>query len=1553
MGKDMIPPQEDVIEEIAVIGLSGRFPGARDLDQFWQNLRDGVESIAHFTDQELEALGIPSEWLKDPNYVKAGTVLEDFDKFDAMFFGYSPKEAEDIDPQQRIFLETAWEALENAGYNPETFDGPIGVFAGSNPNDYLSIIPAHSDVGDSAGALERLIGNEKDFLCTRVSYKFNLRGPSITVQTGCSTSLVAVQLACQSLLNYQCNLALAGGVSINLRHSKGYFYQEGMIPSPDGRCRAFDADARGTVLSQGVGAVVLKRLSEALSDGDTIHAVIKGVAINNDGALKASYTAPSVDGQAEVIAMAHALSGVPADSVGYIEAHGTGTPLGDPIEIAALTQAFRASTQKKEFCAIGSVKTNIGHADAAAGIAGLIKTILMLKHKQIPPSLHFKRPNPNIDFENSPLFVPTELSEWCDNGFPRRAGVSSFGVGGTNVHAVLEEAPAAQPSGRSRPWQLLLISAQTSNALGKATANLVEHLKNNPQQNLSDIVYTLHTGRKALNYRRMAVCKDRSEAIRRLETPDQGLVLNSYQEPVHRDVVFMFSGQGAQYINMGLELYRTESVFRKHIDHCSKMLRSHLSLDLRDLLYPGKGSIEELVQQLKQTSITQPALFTVEYALAKLWMSWGVHPAAMVGHSIGEYVAACLAGVFSPEDALSLVATRGRLMQQQPAGSMLAVQLSEKDIQCFLNQRLSLAAVNAPSYCVVSGEKEAIAQLENDLGESNIAFTLLHTSHAFHSDMMEPILDAFKEQVGQVRVSPPQIPFLSNLTGTWITPEEAVSPSYWARHLRHTVRFSSCVLELLKDPDRIFLEVGPGQTLSTFAKQHSDGSKGRVVLSSLRHPKEEKSDVAFILNTLGRLWLAGVQVDWSGFYKGERRHRIPLPTYPFERQRYWPEKAKLEQLATIAPRRRDKRLEMKEWFYVPSWKRSQLPNSDNSEAISNQNLSWLIFLDEYGLGDRFARRLEQEGHRVATVKPGEVFHNGFEGTYTINPKERGDYHRLLKELRAKGCVPNTIVHLFCLTGQEESSSNRDPFEVAKGLGFDSLVFLAQAMGNHLPNDPICMKVFLNNLYDVTGDENLSPEKAIVLGPCRVIPQEYSHIKCSIIDIKLPKSDLDTEELQNLLIREIAAKTSDPVIAYRGKHRWVQIFEPFTLEKEAIQNPRIKQNGVYLITGGLGGIGLVLAEYLVQRVQAKLILVSRRGLPERNEWEQWIKLHGEEDSISRKIRKVKSMEEVGAEVLILTADVTDLNQMKSVFVEGLDRFGQIHGVIHAAGIAGGGIIQLKTPEVTEGILAPKVKGTLVLDSILNGVNLDFFVLCSALDSILGEVGQVDYCAANAFLDAYAQKYHSKKNVMAVNWCTWQEVGMAVETEVPQDLKGKRERSLKFGLAPNEGKEAFSRVLNSSLPQVLVSTRDLSFVIEESKGIQGFGSVEKTAEAPSDESMHPRPTLSSEYVAPGNPMEQTIAGIWQELLKIEKVGIHDNFFELGGHSLMALQILARLKNKFPNQFSAATLFERPTVYLLSRILLEMQQGGLFFEESSRRGQKRKERRLQRMIHEKGQE
>jgi len=894
--------------EIAIIGMVGRFPGAKNIDEFWQNLQNGVESVSFFSEEELESSGVASTLLNDDHYVKAGAILNDVELFDAAFFGFNPREAEVMDPQQRLFLECAWEALESAGYDSETYEGLIGVYAGAGMNTYLFNLYANSAVRESVAGFQAMISNDKDFLSSRVSYKLNLEGPSIVVQTACSTSLVAVHLACQSLLSGECDMALAGGVSIQIPQKAGHLYQEGWIFSPDGHCRAFDARAQGTVRGSGIGIVVLKRLADALATGDSIHAVIKGSAINNDGSLKVGYTAPRIEGQARVIKVAQDVAEIEAGAISYVEAHGTGTELGDPIEIAALTRAFRASTEKQGFCAIGSVKTNIGHLDAASGVAGLIKTVLALKHKLLPPSLHFETANPKIDFASSPFYVNTRLAEWKANGVPRRAGVSSFGIGGTNAHIIVEEAPEVEQSGKSRPWQLLALSAKTSSALEAATDNMVQYLKQHPDLDLADVAYTLHVGRRAFSHRRILVCHELDDAVSTLETRNPQRLLTGMQEQGDRPVVFMFPGQGTQYVNMGLELYQSELIFREWVDRCSEILLSLatsdasrrrgtlsggqvimdfkslqplLGLDLRDLLYPSQEHTEESAapaQRLHETLNAQLALFVIEYALAQLWMAWGVHPQAMIGHSIGEYVAACLAGVLSLEDALALITTRGRLMQALPGGAMLAVPLAEEKINPILGPALSLAAINGPSLCVVSGPIEAVDALQEQLSKQGVATRRLHTSHAFHSAMVQPIVASFTEQVKKVSLKAPKIPYVSNLTGTWISAAEAMDADYWARHLRQTVRFAEGLHELLKKPEQIFLEVGPGHTLSTLVRQHPEEGAGQTVLSSIRHPQERQSDVAFLLSTLGRLWLAGSQVDWSGVYAQERRHRLPLPS---------------------------------------------------------------------------------------------------------------------------------------------------------------------------------------------------------------------------------------------------------------------------------------------------------------------------------------------------------------------------------------------------------------------------------------------------------------------------------------------------------------------------------------------------------------------------------------------------------------------------------------------------------------------------------------------------
>jgi len=878
------------LDGVAIIGMAARFPGADTIDTLWQNLCDGVESIKVFNDDELDA-NTDAALKQNPDYIKARGIISDIDCFDAAFFGISPREAEAIDPQQRVFLEMAWAALESAGYDPDSFPGLIGVYAGTGNNTYFpKNLASHPELIAQIGEFQMATLNEKDYIATRVSYKLNLKGPSVSVHTACSTSLVAVNEAFHSLMGYQCDMALAGGVSITVPQNSGYLYQEGAIFSKDGHCRSFDAQAAGTVFSDGVGVVVLKRLEDAVQDGDLIYAVIRGAATNNDGAAKMSFAAPSVDGQAEAIAMAQSYADVHPETISYIEAHGTATPLGDPIEIEALTQAFRAQTNAKQFCAIGSIKSNFGHTIAAAGVAGLIKTALALKHRLLPPSLHFETPNPRIDFTNSPFYVNAKLTAWQRGETPLRAGVSSFGVGGSNAHVVLEEAPIIEPASPSRPRQLLLISAKTASALDTATANLRQHLsqtQSHSDHDLVDVAYTLQVGRKGFNHRRMIVCGDRAEAIQVLETLPPKQSATRYTPTRDPEIIFMFPGQGSQYLNMGLNLYQHEPLFRETVDRCAIGLKPWLGLDLRDILYPQTGDEETATAQLKQTQFTQPALFTIEYALAQLWQSWGIEPQGMIGHSIGEFVAACRAGVFSLEDALKLVATRGRLVQELPAGSMLSVRTSAAKLESRLGQELAIAAINAPNLCVVSGPEPAIHVLQQELEQEGIVCKPLHTSHAFHSPMMDEIVAPFTKCVQEVKLHTPTLPFVSTVTATWITPEQATDPQYWGQHLRATVRFADGIQTLWEQPARVLLEVGPRTTAATLARQQAKDLKQQIAISSLSDTATNQAEWAALLNAVGQLWLAGAAIDWQAFYAQERRYRVPLPTYPFERKRFW------------------------------------------------------------------------------------------------------------------------------------------------------------------------------------------------------------------------------------------------------------------------------------------------------------------------------------------------------------------------------------------------------------------------------------------------------------------------------------------------------------------------------------------------------------------------------------------------------------------------------------------------------------------------------------------
>jgi amino acid adenylation domain-containing protein len=886
--------REPRLDGVAIIGMAGRLPGAHSLAEFWRNQLNGVEAISHFRVEELE---IPNaaQLAQQPNYVRSRSILDDVDLFDAEFFGIYPREAELMDPQHRIMLESCWQALEDAGYDPAAYSGAIGVYAGMSMSTYflakLCATPGFIEqfTGDyQVGNYLAMMGNSLDFLCTRVSYKLNLRGPAFTMQAGCATSLLAVTQACQSLLTYQCDMALAGAVSISFPQKRGYLYQEGGMVSADGHCRTFDADAQGTVFGGGCGVVLLKRLDDALGDGDHIYAVIRGFGVNNDGSAKVGYAAPSVEGQAQVIALAHAASGVDPATIGYVEAHGTATPLGDPIELTALTQAFRAHTAAKQFCVVGSAKTNVGHLDVAAGVTGLIHATHVVRTGKLPPTLHFRKSNPNFDLANSPFRVNTQLSDWNSNGIPRRAGVSAFGVGGTNAHVILQEAPAVQPKRPARPAQVLLLSARSVAALDKTTANLAHFLTDNPETNFADAAWTLQTGRRSFPYRRAVSANNIQDAVRALIKPDPKRVQNRVHSGAAPEIGFLFPGQGSQYPNMGRELYESESVFREAIDRCAAILAPQLGEDLRALLYPADGVSEEARRRVTDTIVAQPAIFSVEYALAQLWMSFGVQPKAMLGHSIGEFVAACLAGVFTLEDALVVVATRGRMMQALPSGGMLSVRLPAEEVSARLaaESELDLAAINGPSLCVVAGPHSALEQFEKKLTAAGIVSRRLVTSHAFHSKLMEPIVAPFTEKLRDIKLNAPRIPYISGVTGIWATAAETTDPGYWARHFRRPVQFSAGVSELLKSPG-VLLEIGPGNVLATLARQQKLNAQNTSIVSSLSDGFSGEGDALSLASALGAMWLAGVPLNWAAVHSGEKRLRVSLPTYPFERKRFW------------------------------------------------------------------------------------------------------------------------------------------------------------------------------------------------------------------------------------------------------------------------------------------------------------------------------------------------------------------------------------------------------------------------------------------------------------------------------------------------------------------------------------------------------------------------------------------------------------------------------------------------------------------------------------------
>ena len=1571
-------------EPIAIVGMSCRFPGgATTPERFWVLLREGISAI---TEIPADRWDVDEYYDADPTssgkmHTRYGGFLDEVDTFEASFFNIAAREAVSMDPQQRLLLEVSWEALESANIVPATlFDSSTGVFIGIGGSNYKSLmIENRSRIGKTD--LYDLSGTDVSVAAGRISYILGLMGPSFVVDTACSSSLVSVHQACQSLRQRECDLALAGGVGLLIDPNEMIGLSEGGMLASDGSCKTFDANANGYVRGEGCGMIALKRLSDATADGDNILAIIRGSMINHDG-HSSGLTAPRGPAQVSVIKQALHRAGIAPDAVSYIEAHGTGTPLGDPIEMDSLNEVFG---QRTEPLWVGSVKTNIGHLEAAAGIAGLIKVVLMLENKQIPPHLHFKTPNPYIDWKNLPVKIPTTLHAWDDKTLKERkriAGVSAFSFSGTNAHIILSEAPSSEPISNhaavERPWHLLTLSAKNEESLANLVGRYQAFLLTT-DTNLADICHTANTARTHFSHRLALLATSRLQMQAHLAaykegsvslSINQGCVPSNIRAP---KVAFLFTGQGSQYVQMARELYGTEPTFRNCLDHCAEILQSIFSSrsspwgnPLLSVLYPDHESNE-----IDQTAYTQPALFAVEYALTQMWRSWGIEPDIVMGHSIGEYVAACVAGIFSLEDGLKLAAERGHLMQALPQdGEMVAISASLQEVSSAIqsNHGVVIAAVNGPQSVVISGDRQAVQVFTNTLERQGIRCKRLSVSHAFHSPLMEPMQQEFAQIAREINYSPPKIALVSNLTGDLIADESSLeeggiaSPAYWVNHVCNPVRFADGVATMQAQDVRVFLEVGPKPTLSGLVQQYFDEvahSDRPVIIPTLR-PNQPNWQT--LLESLGQLYALGVQVDWVGFDGDYARHKVRLPTYAWKRQRYWIEKqaASLLETTEIRPataivehleqgnvpeivdllggtdvlsdeareflpsiiellvakqREQATQVPIYDWLYEVVWK-PQLLTLSTLPAVATEGRQWLIFADASGHGEALAAQLRQQGDITTLVYTGQQYHsaNNTEGDtpyFLIDPTQGEHYERLLAALPPL----YGIVHLWSLDIPRLDRVS-DLIENVQ-LGSGTLVYLLQTVVQLETPTPSLWLVTSNAQAVRKDDSVVGVLQSPLWGMGKVIALEHPELNCVSIDLDgegLP------DEQAKFLAAELRAASEfrhttipqESQVAWRNRTRYVARFKRY--QKHPATSPKmlIRPDATYLITGGFGGLGLLMARWMVEQGATHLVLMGRSQ---------------PKPAAQQQLQEIAAL---GATVTVAQADVGIRSQVVDVLAQ-IEKAYPLAGIIHTAGILDDGILLQQNWARFSKVLTPKLEGAWHLHTLTEKMPLDFFVCFSSIAGLLGNGGQANYAAANAFLDAFA--HHRRIQglpALSINWDAWSKVGMSARLKQASSQSAVvRQDSSTLEIAPAQGLQLFAYLLQQPSAQIAaISTDGLRTMYDTGSAFFALLDLDRSSSTAQEQST-PRhkvePTLL-EQLQQARPKEREkmlLRHLQSQIAAVlrspELPAVHQPFTELGMDSLMSLELRRRLEESLQIQMPATLAFDYPMVDRLAKFLL----------------------------------